>query len=100
MSIHSAITPFKLQNKEYIVIAYLSRETREDVDCHFHYLVRSEAQGFVTDKLLTEAAPVTMAAKGAAGSATAKPMDGVRFARLAQLGKAQPAWREQHAIYW
>jgi hypothetical protein len=49
MSIHSAITPFKLQNKEYIVIAYLSRETREDVDRHFHYLVRSEAQGFVTD---------------------------------------------------
>jgi hypothetical protein len=81
------------------VIAYLSRETRKDVDRQLHYLVRSEAQGFVTDKLLTEAVPVTMAGKGAAGSGTAKPMDGVRFARLAQLGKAQPAWREHHAIY-
>ena len=88
-----AITPFKLQNKEYIVIEYLSRETREDVDRHFHYLVWSEARGFVTDKLLTEAAPVTTAGKGATGSATAKSMDGVRFARLAQLGKAQSTWR-------
>ena len=88
-----AITAFKLQNKEYIVIEYLSRETRDDVDRHFHYLVRSEAQGFVTDKLLTEAAPVTTAGKGATESATSKSMDGVRFARLAQLGKAQSAWR-------
>jgi hypothetical protein len=88
----ATITPFKLEKKDYIVIAYLSRETREDVDHRFHYLVRNDAQDFVTDKALTEAAPVTSAGQGATGAAT-KSVDGVRFARLAQLGKAQPAWR-------
>lgn len=87
----AAITPFKLQNKEYIVIEYLLCETRDDVERHFHYLIRGEAQGFVTNKLLTEAVRVTTAGKGAAGSATAKPMDGVRLACLAQLRKTQPA---------
>jgi len=63
-----AITPFKRQNKEYIVIEYLLRETRDDVDRHVHYLVHSEAHSFVTDKLLTEAVRATTAGKGAAGS--------------------------------
>jgi len=89
----AAITPFKLQNKEYLVIEYISRETREDVDRRFHYLVRSPTQGFVTDTVLTEAAPVTPRGQGAAGTAPVKALDGVRFARLVQLGKAQPAWR-------
>lgn len=88
----AAITPFKLQNKEYVVIEYLSRETREDIDRHFHYLVRNDVQTFVTDKVLTEAAPVISAGKDSAQPATAKTSDGVRFARHAQLSKAQPAW--------
>jgi hypothetical protein len=89
----NALTPFKLQNKEYIAIEYLSRETREDVDRRFHYLVRDATQTFVTDSVLTDAAPVTPAGQGAAGTAPAKSYDGVKFARLFQLGKAQPAWR-------
>jgi hypothetical protein len=88
----ASITPFKLLKKDYLVIEYLSRETRADVDHRFHYLVRNNAQDFVTDKALTEAAPVTSAGQGATGAA-AKPMDGVSFARLAQLSKAQPTWR-------
>jgi hypothetical protein len=89
----AAITPFKLQNKEYIVIEYFSRETREDVDRRFHYLVRNPAQIFVTDEALTEAAPVTSGGQSAAGMAQVKSQDGVRFARIVQLGKAQPGWR-------
>lgn len=89
----NAITPFKLQNVEYIVVQYLSRETREDVDRRFHYLVRSAAQGFVTDKVLTDAAPVSSVGQGDAKRTAAISPDGVRIARLAQLKKAEPAWR-------
>jgi hypothetical protein len=88
-----AITPFKMQNKEYMAIEYLSRETREDVDRRFHYLVRDAAQSFVTDSVLTDAAPVSSAGQGAAGTVPTKGQDGVRFARLAQVGKTQPTWR-------
>jgi hypothetical protein len=88
-----AITPFKMQNKEYMAIEYLSRETREDVDRRFHYLVRDAAQIFVTDSVLTDAAPVSSAGQGAAGTVPTKGQDGVRLARLAQLGKTQPRWR-------
>lgn len=88
----AAITPFKLENKEYVVVEYLSRETREDIDRHFHYLVRNDAQSFVTDKALTDAAPVVSAGKAAAQPASAKPVNGVRFARQTQLGNAQPTW--------
>jgi hypothetical protein len=88
----ASITTFKLLKNDYLVVEYLSRETREDVDHRFHYLVRSAGENFVTDKALTEAAPVTSAGQGATGAA-AKPVDGVRFARLAQLSKAQPTWR-------
>jgi hypothetical protein len=89
----TALTPFKLQNKEYIAIEYLSRETREDVDRRFHYLVRDAAKSFVTDSVLTDAAPVLSEGQGATGTVPTKSDDGVRFARLVQLGKAQPAWR-------
>jgi hypothetical protein len=88
-----AITAFKLQNKEYMAIEYLSRETREDVDRRFHYLVRDAAKSFVTDSVLTDAAPVLSEGQGAARTVPTKSHDGVRFARLFQLGKAQPAWR-------
>jgi hypothetical protein len=89
----AAITPFKLENKEYVVIEYLSRETREDVDRRFHYLVRSAEQGFITDALLTRAAPVVASGPNSAWMSRVKGQDGVRFARLARLRKTQAAWR-------
>jgi len=88
-----AMTPFKLENKDYMAIEYLSRETREDVDRRFHYLVRDAIQSFVTEPVLTDAAPVAPARQGAAGTTLAKSHDGVRFARLAHLSKTQPTWR-------
>jgi hypothetical protein len=89
----AAITAFKLENKEYIVIEYLSSETREDVDRRFHYLVRSAEQGFITDALLTRAAPVVASGPNSGWMSRVKGQDGVRFARLARLGKTQAAWR-------
>jgi len=86
-----AITPFKLQARDYIVVQFLSRETREDIDRRFHYLVRDAAMSFVTDKALSEAAPVISVEQGT--TKAAKATDGVRFARLTLVSRANSGWR-------
>ena len=89
----AAMNVFRLQNKDYVAIDYLSRETREDVDRRFHYLVRRATGEFVTDKVLTDAAPVIPVREKGTAPRPAHAMDGRRFARITQLGMSQPAWR-------
>ena len=88
-----SMTPFKLQNKEYLAVSYLARETREDTDVHFHYLVRDRSKRFVTDAALTDAVPSSPSGLHPRNPVTVKPADGVRLARIALLGRAYPAWR-------
>lgn len=86
----TSITPFRMQNRDYIAVEYLSRETREDTDRGYHYLVRDSSRGIVTDEALTEAvqsAPVESARQNSAAAA-----QGVRLARVAHLAKAYPEW--------
>jgi hypothetical protein len=88
-----SMTLFKLQGKEYLTVGYLARETREDTDIRFHYLVRDQAKGFVTDVALTDAVPSSPSGLHSRDPVAVKPVDGVRLARIAHLTKAYPAWR-------
>jgi len=82
-----SITPFRLQNSEYVVVEYLSRETREDIDRHYSYLVRDRTRGFVEDEILNRAIPSAPADVGAAAAS-----HGVWLARAALLTAAYPEW--------
>lgn len=85
----ASITPFKMQNKEYIAVEYLSRETREDTDRGYHYLVRDRSRGIVTDDALTGAVPSEPVEGPRQKPAAAQ---GVKLARIAHLAKAYPEW--------
>ena len=84
---------FKMQNKEYLAVEYLSRETREDTDVRFHYLTRNRAGSFTTDNSLTDAVPSTPSGMHPTRPMAVKTVDGVRQARIAHLRQAYPAWR-------
>jgi hypothetical protein len=86
----ASITPFRMQNKDYIAVEYLSRETREETDRGYHYLVRDSSRGIVTDEALTEAVPSTPAEGARRDPAAAG--QGVRLARVAHVTKAYPGW--------
>jgi len=88
-----SMTSFKLQSKEYLAVSYLARETREDTDVRFHYLVRDRSKGFVTDVVLTNAVPSSPSGLHPRDPVVVKPIDGVRLARIAYLTEAYPAWR-------
>lgn len=84
-----SITRFRLQNKEYVAVEYLSRETREDIDRHYRYLVRASSGGLVIDDALAEV--VRPMATDLAGTGPHAAL-GVKLARTALLAKAYPAW--------
>jgi hypothetical protein len=89
----TAIVPFKLQDKDYISVEYISRETREDNYRTFEYLFRDAERGFVEDQALTNAVPNIETTIADALPTPAKQLDGVKAARLAHLTKAFPQWR-------
>ncbi|MEH6435946.1 hypothetical protein [Massilia sp. DD77] len=82
-----AITPFRMRNLEYVAVEYRSRETREDIERGFHYLVRDPVKGFLTDEALTGAVPSMPLELPAATS-----IDAVRIARSAALARDYPQW--------
>ncbi len=86
-----SMTPFEMNNKDYIAIEYLSRETREDIDRGYRYLVRDGLRDIITDEALTEAVP-SAPIEGTRQNPAAGTQ-GVRLARLAYLTKAYPGWR-------
>jgi hypothetical protein len=79
-----SIRSFRLQNRHYLAIEYLDRDTRDDTYRDFHYVYDDPAQGFVEDKTLNDAVP---------SSDIAKTADGVKLARAAMARKTFPQWR-------
>lgn len=89
-----SLTLFRLQSRDYIGITYLSRDTREDAERGFHYLVHDPARGWDTDTLLTS----TVAAQsvGAAQPQNIPSLasaDVLRRARLATLRSSAASWQ-------
>jgi hypothetical protein len=83
-----SMTPFKLGGRQTIAVEYLSRDTREDLYRQFAYLRQEPAKGFVMDD--------GMASGGEDGGvrvgAAARPVLGIRNARMDFLKKAYPRW--------
>lgn len=86
-----SIKPFRMQNRDYIAVEYLSRDTREDTYRGYHYLMRDRSRGVVTDEALTGAVP--LAAVEGPLQKPATSAQGVRLARIAYLARAYPEWR-------
>ena len=79
-----SIRAFRLQDKHYLAIEYLDRDTRDDTYREFHYVYDDPAQGFVDDKMLNDGVP---------SSDSRKEADGIRLARAAMMRKTFPQWR-------
>ena len=45
-----SMTAFRLKGRDYVMIEYHSRETRDETYRGFHYLVKDSGAGFVTDE--------------------------------------------------
>jgi hypothetical protein len=89
----TSIVPFKLENRNYVSVEYISRETRTENYRNFHYLYRDETQGFIVDRALTNAVPGLETTIAEAMPTPAKQLDGIRGARLAYLARAFPQWQ-------
>jgi hypothetical protein len=87
-----SMVPFRLQNKDYIAVEYVSRDTREDSYRGFHYVHRDAAKGYITDKILTAAVPNSPGDDSSVKVAKSKTIEGVKLARSAYLAKAFPLW--------
>ncbi|MCS0630465.1 hypothetical protein NX786_14085 [Telluria mixta] len=89
----TTIVPFRLQNRDYVSVEYIARETRNENYRNFHYLYRDQERGFVVDQELTDAVPNIETTIAEAMPTPAKKLDGIRAARLAYLAKAFPQWK-------
>jgi hypothetical protein len=79
-----SIRAFRLQDRHYLAIEYLDRDTRDDTYRYFHYVYDDPARGFVEDKMLVDAVP---------SSDFRKAADGIKLARAAMMRKTFPQWR-------
>ncbi|WP_371766647.1 hypothetical protein [Massilia sp.] len=86
-----SIRAFRLQDRRYLAIEYLDRDTRDDTYRYFHYVYDDPAQGFVEDKMLNDGVP---------SSDLRKDADGIKLARETMMRKTFPQWRflERHFI--
>lgn len=89
----TSIVPFKLANRNYVSVEYISRETRNENYRSFHYLYRDETGDFIVDRTLTNAVPSLDTTIAEAMPTPAKRLDGIRGARLAYLTAAFPQWQ-------
>jgi len=89
----TSIVPFKLGNRNYVSVEYISRETRTENYRSFHYLYRDETQSFIVDRTLTNAVPSLDTTIAEAMPTPAKRLDGIRGARLAYWTMAFPQRR-------
>jgi hypothetical protein len=88
-----SMVPFKLQNRDYIAVEYVSRDTREDFYRSFHYVYWDALKGYITDPILTEAVPDSLGDVPAVTSTASKTTNGVTSARAAYLARTFPQWR-------
>ncbi len=79
-----SIKAFRLQNRRYLAVEYLDRDTRDDTYRYFHYVYDDPAQGFVEDRMLNDEVPL---------SDFRKEADGIKLARAAMMRKTFPQWR-------
>ncbi|MFJ1466485.1 hypothetical protein [Massilia orientalis] len=79
-----SIRAFRLQDRRYLAIEYLDRDTRDDTYRYFHYVYDDPAQGFVEDKMLNDGVP---------SSDLRKQADGIKLARETMMRKTFPQWR-------
>jgi hypothetical protein len=88
-----SITSFRLQGRNYVMVEYLSRETRDETTREFHYLVEDTNAGFVTDKKIYEGMSGEYAALRRSELGTARPLEGIKQARAAVMKTSFPQWR-------
>ena len=87
-----SITAFRLQGKNYVMVEYYSRETREDTYRAFHYLVEDGAAGFVTDEKIYKGMSGENAVLRRSEFGSARPLDGIKEARAAAMKTSFPQW--------
>lgn len=87
-----SITAFRLQGRNYVMVEYHSRETREDTYRQFHYFVEDSVAGFVTDEKIIEGMSGENAAMRRSELGSAHPLDGIKQARAAGMKASFPQW--------
>jgi hypothetical protein len=88
-----SITPFRLQGRNYIMVEYHSRETRDETTRGFHYLVEDAGAGFVTDEKIDKGGPVENAVLPRPALGSARPLEGTKRVRAAMMKASFPQWR-------
>jgi hypothetical protein len=88
-----SITAFRLQGRNYVMVEYYSRETREETYRGFHYLVEDGGAGFVTDENIYKGMSGENAAVPRPEFGFARPLEGIRQARRAAMKASFPQWR-------
>jgi hypothetical protein len=88
-----SITPFQLQGRNYLVVEYYSRETRDETTREFHYLVEDSDAGFVTDEKIYKGMSGEYAVMRRSEFGSARPLEGIKQARAAAMKLSFPQWR-------
>ena len=88
-----SITAFRLKGRDYVMIEYYSRETRDETYRAFHYLVEDSEAGFVTDDKMFEGMSGENAVVRRSELGSARPLEGIKQARAAVMKTSFPQWR-------
>ena len=88
-----SITAFRLQGRNYVMVEYYSRETREDTYRAFHYLVEDSVAGFVTDEKIFKGMSGEWEVLRRSEFGSAHPLEGIKQARGAAMKISFPQWR-------
>lgn len=87
-----SITTFRLRSRNYVMVEYQSRDTRDETLRGFVYLVEDANAGFVRDDSVGRAAPRDIATVPRAQLGSARPLEGIKQARAAAMKLAFPQW--------
>ncbi len=87
------MTAFRLKGRDYVVIEYHSRETRDETYRGFHYLVEDNGAGFVTDEKIYGGMSREDPIVRRADIGSARPLEGIKQARAAVMKTSFPQWR-------
>jgi hypothetical protein len=88
-----SITAFRLQGRNYVMIEYYTRETREETYRAFHYLVEDSGAGFVTDEKIYKGMSGEDAVLRPSEFGSARPLEGIKEARAAAMKTSFPQRR-------
>jgi hypothetical protein len=88
-----SITAFRLQGRNYVMVEYYSRETRDETYRGFHYLVEDNGAGFVTDEKIYRGMSGQGAVMPRSEYGSARPLEGIKQARASAMKTSFPQWR-------